>query len=113
MERTRRFFGVILASIALFVAAWVVDLFEIRGMGPISILFTLGSAVLGFFMIEFEEELKMKRQWIVEVSYIFAILLAYFVIEFVVPQAITAAKLFVLFLAVPIVAIHARKLVRI
>jgi hypothetical protein len=106
MKRLKALFVVVALACALFALAWVADLFSIRGLGWLALLFSLGSSVLGFFMTEFERNMKGERLWVVEAAYVLAIALAFVAIEAGVPQSTGAARIFVLFLAVPLLSSH-------
>ena len=110
MERVRRLAGIVLLSIVVFAIAWAADLLSAREMGLGALALGIGSGILGFLMIEFEEG--MKAGGIVEFAYAAAVLLAYAAIAIALPQATQAAGLFVLFLAAPLIAIHVRKLMK-
>ncbi len=117
MKRLKALSIVLGLALLVFALCWWADFSNIRQMGGVAFAFALGSSVLGFLMMEFDgaREGKPKKgrkdggHWRFRAAYAAAVIIAYVAIEWGAPQAAPAARLFVLFLAIPFLAGYAAR----
>ena len=110
LEHLKNLYIVIGLALAAALLAWTFDFLGVRGSGLLGLAFLVGASILGFLILEFENRLNSKNIRLSELVYAFAIAICYVMIVLAAPpDARLEARLFVLFLALPFLAIFVRE----